>query len=145
MTDGDTRWIQRFRGFFRAYSLLREALEEDPVSLSQLEKEGIIKRFEYTFELTWKVLKDKLEHDGLVLNQISPKAVIRQAYAAKFIDRADTWMNMIGDRILVSHTYDFRKLEAIVQTIRADYLPLLSDLDDQLDEEVLGAYCGGTD
>jgi len=79
----DTRWKQRFSNFSRALSLLREAMEEDLFSLKQLEKEGIIQRFEYTFELAWKVLKDKMEFDGIVLDQISPKTVVRQAFAAK--------------------------------------------------------------
>ncbi|MDP2283117.1 MAG: nucleotidyltransferase substrate binding protein, partial [Pseudohongiella sp.] len=47
----DIRWQQRFKNFQRAFLLLREALEKDPAQLSQLEKEGIIQRFEYTFEL----------------------------------------------------------------------------------------------
>jgi len=85
----DIRWQQRFKNFQRAFLLLREALEKEPETLSQLEKEGIIQRFEYTFELAWKVLKDKMEFDGLEINQISPKAVVRQAYAAKYLDDLD--------------------------------------------------------
>ncbi|MET4000750.1 nucleotidyltransferase substrate binding protein (TIGR01987 family) [Marinobacterium sp. MBR-109] len=75
--DVDVRWKQRFQNFSRAFSLLREAMELDPAGLSQLEKEGIIQRFEYTFELAWKVLKDRMQADGLMLDQISPKAVVR--------------------------------------------------------------------
>ncbi len=85
----DIRWQQRFQNFERAFLRLREALEQDPASLNQLEKEGIIQRFEYTFELAWKVLKDKMEFDGLEINQISPKRVVRDAYAARYIDNAD--------------------------------------------------------
>ena len=127
MNNPDIRWKQRFQNFDRAFVLLREAIESDPAQLSQLEKEGIIQRFEYTFELAWKVLKDKMEYDGLSIDQISPKAVIRQAYAAKYIDDAETWLKMIGDRNLMSHTYDFKKFEAVIQTIREAYLPMLSD------------------
>ena len=123
----DKRWQQRFKNFQRAFLLLREALEKEPETLSQLEKEGIIQRFEYTFELAWKVLKDKMEFDGLEINQISPKAVVRQAYAAKYLDDADTWLRMIGDRNLISHTYDFSKFEAVIITLRAEYLPMLDD------------------
>ena len=55
MNHHDIRWKQRFSNFKRAFLLLREAMENDLVQLSQLEKEGIIQRFEYTFELgTWK-------------------------------------------------------------------------------------------
>jgi len=123
----DTRWKQRFSNFSRALSLLREAMEEDLFSLKQLEKEGIIQRFEYTFELAWKVLKDKMEFDGIVLDQISPKAVVRQAFAAKYINDPDTWLRMIGDRNLMSHTYDFVKFEAVIQSIADSYLPMLDE------------------
>jgi nucleotidyltransferase substrate binding protein (TIGR01987 family) len=123
----DTRWKQRFSNFSRALSLLREAMEEDLFSLKQLEKEGIIQRFEYTFELAWKVLKDKMEFDGIVLDQISPKAVVRQAFAAKYINDPDTWLKMIGDRNLMSHTYDFVKFEAVIQSIADSYLPMLDE------------------
>ncbi|MCS4306099.1 nucleotidyltransferase substrate binding protein (TIGR01987 family) [Rheinheimera pacifica] len=132
MTEQDIRWQQRFKNFQRAFFLLREAMENDLNSLSQLEKEGIIQRFEYTFELAWKVLKDKMEYDGLELNQISPKAVVRQAFAAKYIQDADTWLRMIGDRNLMSHTYDFSKFEAVIASIQSDYLPMLDEWHFQL-------------
>jgi len=127
MASADIRWQQRFQNFQRAFLLLREALENDLQSLNQLEKEGIIQRFEYTFELAWKVLKDKMEFDGIVLDQISPKAVVRQAYASKYINHAQEWLQMIGDRNLMSHTYDFAKFEIIIDNIAKLYLPLLED------------------
>lgn len=127
MSDQDIRWRQRFANFQRAFLLLREAMEREPSQLSQLEKEGIIQRFEYTFELAWKVLKDKMENDGIELDKISPKAVVRQAFSTKYIGNPDIWLQMIGDRNLMSHTYDFQKFEAIIQAIREKYLPLLDD------------------
>lgn len=132
----DIRWKQRFANFSRAFLLLREAMENDISTLNQLEKEGIIQRFEYTFELAWKVLKDKMENDGVVLDQISPKAVIKQAYAAIYINDPETWLKMIGDRNLMSHTYDFVKFEAVIQSIADDYLPMLQDWYLQLLAEV---------
>lgn len=123
----DIRWQQRFANFQRAFLLLRDAMDSNLPELSQLEKEGIIQRFEYTFELAWKVLKDKMENDGLILDQVSPKAVIKQAFAAKYIDSPETWLRMIGDRNLMSHTYDFVKFEAVIQSIDSDYLPMLQE------------------
>jgi len=128
MNDLDIRWHQRFANFKRAFILLREAMDNDIAQLSQLEKEGIIQRFEYTFELAWKVLKDKMEDDGVVLDKISPKAVVRQAFNAKYIQNAEVWLKMIGDRNLMSHTYDFAKFEVVIQSIADDYLPLLDSL-----------------
>ena len=136
MTTADIRWQQRFNNFQRAFLLLREAMEMDRENLSQLEKEGIIQRFEFTFELAWKVLKDRMEFDGIVLDKISPKAVIRQAYATKYINDAQTWLKMIGDRNLMSHTYDFAKFEIVIDNIAADYLVILDDWYMQLLEEI---------
>ena len=107
------------------------------MKLNQLEKEGIIQRFEYTFELAWKVLKDKVESDGIVLDYISPKAVVREAFAAKYINDADGWLKMIGDGNLMSHTYDFAKFEQVIAEIRACYLGLLDELYFQLLQEMI--------
>ena len=137
MSNPDILWQQRFQNFQRAFLLFREAMEVDPQALSQLEKEGIIQRFEYTFELAWKTLKDRMEFDGIVLDQISPKAVIRQAFAAKYIDDAEVWLKMVGDRNLMSHTYDFAKFDAVIDTMRTHYFPVLDEWYISLIEEIV--------
>ncbi|EWH08484.1 nucleotidyltransferase substrate-binding protein [Catenovulum agarivorans DS-2] len=137
MSDTDIRWQQRFQNFQRALLLLREAMEYDISELSQLEKEGAIQRFEYTFELAWKVLKDKMEFDGIELERISPKAVVRQAFQAKYISQPDVWLRMIGDRNLMSHTYDFKKIEAVILSIQQEYLPMLDAWYFELLEELV--------
>ena len=55
----DIRWKQCFQNFDHAFALLREALEDNR-TLSLLEKEGVIQRFEYCYELAWKTRKDDL-------------------------------------------------------------------------------------
>jgi hypothetical protein len=47
----DIRWKQRFQNFDRAVTLLREPFERDVATLSNLEKEGTVQRFEFTVEL----------------------------------------------------------------------------------------------
>ncbi|MCH8537890.1 MAG: nucleotidyltransferase substrate binding protein [Alkalimonas sp.] len=133
----DIRWQQRFQNFKRAFALLTEAMEQDITQFNQLEKEGVIQRFEFTFELAWKVLKDKMEHDGLTLDQISPRAVVRLAYQAKYIEDADVWLRMIGDRNLMSHTYDSAKFEVVLQAIAKEYLPMLSEWQLSLMEAII--------
>lgn len=64
----DIRWKQRFFNFQKAIGLLQEVSHLDLNSLSLLEKEGIIQRFEFTLELAWKTLKDKMEFDGLIID-----------------------------------------------------------------------------
>ncbi|HYN22235.1 MAG TPA: nucleotidyltransferase substrate binding protein, partial [Thermoanaerobaculia bacterium] len=64
----DIRWKQRFQNFDQAVVLLREPFERDVTTLSNLEKEGTIQRFEFTVELAWKTLKDYLEYEGQVIS-----------------------------------------------------------------------------
>src|ERR1041385_536913 len=101
----DIRWKQRFENYEKALRLLREALS-DVESLSELEKEGTVQRFEFTVELAWKTLKDYLEHSGIVLAQNTPKNVVKQAFAAKIISDGQLWIDMLDCRNALSHTYD---------------------------------------
>lgn len=135
----EVRWKYRFRNFSRAYALLREALETEVTDLSQLEREGVIQRFEYTFELAWNTLKDRLEYDGVVLDTVSPRHVIRAAFRAKLIDDGDTWIDMLTDRNLMAHTYDAARFEKVAGNVRSRYLVILGDLYDRLAGEALGS------
>lgn len=119
--DQDIRWQQRLNNFSRAVKLLEEASMLDPSSLSMLEKEGMIQRFEYTLELAWKTLKDKMLNDGIILDRISPKMVVKQAYQSKYIDDVEIWLKMINDRNLLSHTYDIQTFDAIIPSIQTTY------------------------
>ena len=133
----EIRWHYRFRNFSRAFTLLREALEGQVETLSQLEREGVIQRFEYTFELAWTLLKDRLEYDGIALPTVTPRQVIRQAFQAKLIQDGEAWINMLTDRNLVSHTYDCEKFEAVIRKIQSQYLVILGELYERLSLEAL--------
>ena len=133
----EVRWHYRFRNFSRAYTLLREAMERKVAELNELEREGAIQRFEYTFELAWLTLKDRLEYAGVTLSEITPRNVIREAFAAKLIADADAWMDMLVDRNLMSHTYDFARFEAVIENTRGRYLAVLDNLYQRLSLELL--------
>ena len=136
MTE-EIRWHYRFKNFSRAFSLLREALEEEGQALNQLEREGVIQRFEYTFELAWNLLKDRLEHDKIVLPTVTPRQVIRQAFQAKLIKDGDAWIAMLTDRNLMSHTYDFATFDVVIDRIQRRYLAILEELYERLSLEAM--------
>ena len=128
MTNQEIRWRYRFANFSRALSLLRDALEDGADALSDLEREGVVQRFEYTFELAWNTLKDRMEYDGLILPSVTPRAVIRQAFQAKLIEDGDVWIDMLNDRNLMSHRYDFAAFRRVVDNVERRYLPALADM-----------------
>jgi len=114
----ETRWQQRFENFERAFILLQQTFVEKPLShFSILEKEGIIQRFEYTYELAWKTLKDYLLFSGIELDPITPRAVIKAGFAANIIQDGQGWINMLEHSNDMSHTYDEKKAEAVVEAI----------------------------
>ncbi len=134
MTE-QARWKYRFDNYKRAFILLREAMEQE--TLSQLEKEGVIQRFEYTMELAWKTMKDYLESQNVVFDQITPRAVIRKAFEAGIIKDGETWQNALDARNKISHTYNFETFEKVVTDIRQHYLTVLDELYFFLMQEIL--------
>jgi len=137
-TNEKPRWIYRFDNYKRAFLLLREAIETmEKRELTQLEKEGIIQRFEYTWELAWKVIKDYLEHEGVTLDKITPASVIRAAFSAKVIKNGELWMRALDDRNKMSHVYNLKKFEEVIEKIRKHYLSLFDDLHLSLMENIL--------
>lgn len=124
----DVRWKQRFQNFERAYGLLNEALERGPAVLSSLEKEGVVQRFEYSFELAWKTVKDFLEAGGVIFSPVTPRQVLKDAFAAKVITDGQVWIDMLDHRNLLSHTYDAAKFEKAVESIALRYLPAMVEL-----------------
>jgi nucleotidyltransferase substrate binding protein (TIGR01987 family) len=122
------RWKQRFENFERAFFLLKEAFEKDLAELSDLEKEGVVQRFEYTFELAWKTLKDYLIYSGVAFDQITPRSVIKQAFAAKIIKDGQTWIDMLEQRNLMSHTYDREVFDAVFGSISQRYVIALEQV-----------------
>ena len=121
----DIRWRQRFDNFDRALALLREVCERGVDSLSQLEKEGAIQRFEIVFELAWKTLKDYLEEGGIIVNPVTPRSVIKEAFGAKLLADAQLWIDMMLHRNLLAQTYDIKVFEVVLKEVEHRYFPAL--------------------
>ena len=132
----EIRWHYRFQNFSRAYALLSKALESEIEDLNELERHGVIRRFEFTFELAWNVLKDRLEYDGVAMDSVTPQNVIRTAAAAGLIADGQTWADMLKDRENTSHRYNLDIFEDVLPKVRERYLPALNELYQRLLAEV---------
>lgn len=135
MDRQDIRWEQRFSNFKKALAKLEEvAASREYDSLSDLEKEGLIQRFEYTFELAWKTLQDLLEHKGYQ-DIAGPNPVLEQALKDGYITGEKQWRNMKKSRELTSHTYNSETADDIAESVVEEYYTLLKQLEQRLEEE----------
>lgn len=127
------RWQYRFDNFKRAYFSLQEAvaLRADR-GLTELEKEGVIQRFEYTMDLGWKTIKDYLESQNLIFDEITPRVIIKTAFETKFISQGETWLEALDTRNKMSHTYNSKEFELAIKQIAEKYLDCFSELYEKL-------------
>lgn len=121
MNNKEIRWRQRFENLLRAYTKFKSAVDAFD-SLSMLEKEGLIQRFEYTLELSWKTVKDYLESQEVMAS--FPKEVIKAAFHYEIIDDGDVWMEMLQSRNLMAHTYDEKRFNIAINKIKDENLPV---------------------
>ena len=115
------------------YENLLSALARLAEGVAQLEpgddlrRDGVIQRFEFTLELTWKTLKACFEDEGLQ-NLTSPKSVLREAYAAGMIDDEALWLDMLRDRNLTTHIYKQEMAMEICANIKTRYVTALQSV-----------------
>ena len=112
------RWSERVKDLGNAVSRLEEAIEDSKKYKIESLKDGVIQRFEFSVELSWKTLKNYLENEG-VINITTPKQSIREAFAKEILKVPEIWIEMLNDRNLTSHIYDSsisdKKYENIVK------------------------------
>ena len=88
----------------------------------------MLQRFEFTFELGWKALKEYMLDAGMQNTLQFPKQVLREAYAAELIDDEGVWLDMLNARNQTSHIYDDHTAAVIAAKIQNAYLPELQKL-----------------
>ncbi|NGZ28853.1 MAG: nucleotidyltransferase [Magnetococcales bacterium] len=128
------RWQLRFENFLKALQTLDEAMElVRQRELSNLEQQGLVQGFEFTHELAWNVLKDYLEHQGIV-GLIGSRDATRSAFKNGLIQQGEVWMQMIADRNLTSQAYEKVNVQAMVLTIIQGYHPAFKNMADRFSQ-----------
>jgi len=134
----DIRWEQRFENYLKALEKLKQSIDyikhdfeakkdtlennKEEVVLSEIVKEGLIQRFEYTHELAWNVMKDYAEYQGNFTVGGSRDAS-REAFQLNLITDGHLWMDMISSRNKTSHTYNEATANEIFEKIVEKYYP----------------------
>lgn len=117
---------QKFDNFVNAVERLQEGILKFNEK-NDLLRDGLIQRFEFTFELAWKTLKVIFEDEGLKgIN--SPKMVFKEAFLADLIEDEELWLRMLSDRNATSHIYSQDLAIKICNNIIKKYVIALESL-----------------
>ena len=119
------RFMQRKEDFKNATKRLQEALNEEA---SDIVIDGILHRFEFTFEIAWKMMKDYLEYMGVIEKTGSPREVIKSAFQLNLIEDGEKWLQMMISRNTLSHIYDEQESRDIYLKIKNEYINLFIKL-----------------
>lgn len=121
--------LQKCENYCNAVVRLSEALDElTQHPDSTVVRDGVIQRFEFTFELAWKSLREYMEDQGASMDALFSKQVFKAAYAANIIHDSQVWLDMLASRNVTSHVYDDTQAARVVEAIRDRYINPLAQL-----------------
>lgn len=125
----DIRWKQRFSNYQKALAQLQKFIDKG--ELSDLEEQGLIKSFEYTYELAWNTMKDFLEYQGQS-DIYGSRDTFRKAFQINLVQDGESWMDMLKSRNKTSHTYNEETAKEISNAVFNIYHPLFCQLREKL-------------
>jgi len=108
--------------FVRALAALEDATK---VAKNDLEIDGALQRFEFTFELYWKLLKLHLAGEGIIVN--SPKQCLKESFRLQLLTEEEIGLQMLDDRNMTVHLYDRRITREIFERVKSLYVGMLRD------------------
>ena len=127
------RWELRLENFGKALSQLQKACDQE--FYTDLERSGLVKTFEFSYELAWKTLKDLLAYEGFEAE--SPRGVFRQSFESRYLEENDceTFLDDLDKRNRLSHTYNESMAMEAEKLIKIRYLPTLLKLRQRLESK----------
>ena len=125
--DGLYNYSNAFKRFASAVESRQTLIDE---GFEDIYLDLIVKRFEFTFEMSWKLMKRYLDFLGFEVK--SPRASIKEAYAQDLIKDENIWLDMIEQRNISSHVYDEYQIEEIIDKVEI-YKKAFSKLKEKLE------------
>jgi nucleotidyltransferase substrate binding protein (TIGR01987 family) len=115
--------------YTKALERLREGIRE---AVDELDRDGVIQRFEFCFELLWKTLKIFLEDRGLEAK--SPKDALKASFGQGWITDEDAFLDMLADRNKTSHIYSREESQKIFDRIKQQHFIQIEALGRRLED-----------
>lgn len=124
------RFQERLADYKNALNRLEEAVKEEE---NDVVIDGVLHRFEFTFELAWKTMKDVLEYLGIVTKLGSPREIIQTAFKQNLIESGEIWIEIMLSRNSLSHIYDEQTSKKIYKDIKEIYIKEFEKLKEKLE------------
>ena len=103
--------------------------------VDDLDRDGVIQRFEFTFELLWKTAKIFLEYEGF--RCAGPRSCIKEGVRREILSEGEVILDMLEDRNKTTHIYDEHTAEEIFERIKNKYVPVIASNIRQLGEQLV--------
>jgi len=120
--------------FTSALNIQNELIED---GFEDIVLDLIVKRFEFTYEMSWKALKRYLDFLGIEAK--SPRGVFKEAYAQGILKDERVWLDMVEQRNISSHIYDefeIREILTKVDKFQKAFRHLKDKIEDGLNENI---------
>jgi nucleotidyltransferase substrate binding protein (TIGR01987 family) len=122
--------------FQKALDSLGRAIKRAEASPADEElRDAVIQRFEYSYELSWKMLKRQLEQEvpnPAEVDRMSFRELLREGAERGMVEDPEQWMFYRQSRNITSHTYDEEKAKQVYESaldFYQDARELLSELE----------------
>ena len=123
----------KYMNLVKAYNKLKEVSELYDGS-NEIIRDSLIQRFEFTYELTHKTLREFMKYLGVTLDNSFPRTIFKKAYVNNLISSEETWINLLEDRSCTSHIYNENLASEVAERIVKDYVPAIEELVEKLEQ-----------
>jgi nucleotidyltransferase substrate binding protein (TIGR01987 family) len=91
-------------------------------------RDSLIQRFEFTYELTHKTLREFMKYLGVTLENSFPRTIYKKAYVNNLISDDLVWISLLEDRNSTSHIYNEKLADEIAERIVNKYVSAIGEL-----------------
>lgn len=117
----------KYMNLKKAYDRLKEVSDLYD-GKNEIIRDSLIQRFEFTYELTHKTLKEFMNYAGVTLETSFPRTIFKKAYVNNIISDESVWINLLEDRNSTSHIYNEKLANEIAERIAKKYVDAIGEL-----------------
>ncbi|MGN9162179.1 nucleotidyltransferase substrate binding protein [Clostridium sulfidigenes] len=123
----------KYMNLKKAYGKLKE-VSDIYDGKNEIIRDSLIQRFEFTYELTHKTMKEFMKYLGVTLENSFPRTIFKKAYVNNLISDDKVWINLLEDRNSTSHIYNENLANEVADRIIKDYVNAIGELVENLEK-----------